>query len=640
MLPSVLLLALVSGALAAAAPPQSNQLGRRAAPDSPSGDYPPANVDCPSNRPTIRAADALSRAEVDWLKERRAKTVQPMIDLLRRSNIPGFDAADFITKHASNFSALPNIGIAMSGGGYRALMNGAGFIAAADNREAGSTGAGQIGGLLQSATYLSALSGGGWLVGSIFANNYTTVTRLRDGSQGSAVWNFSNTILGGPKESGSSLVATANYWSDIVKDIDDKRDAGYDVSLTDPWGRALSYQLINATQGGPAYTFSSISNDKHFASADTPFPIVVTVERAPGNNVIALNNSVVEFNPFEMGTFDPTFYGFAPTRYIGSQFNNGKVNDTGRCVRGADQLGFVLGTSSSLFNAALIELTKSNGQSPVPTIVLDLMKAILESISGQSNDVAVWEPNPFFNFHRGINGNANQQSLSLVDGGMALENLPLQPLIQPVRAVDVVFAVDSSADTEYTFPNGTALRATYERSRQGVANGTNFPAVPGANTFINLGLNKRPTFFGCDTSKFGGGHVPPLIVYVPNAPYTANSNISTFQMATEKEQKHQIIQNGWNVATMGNSTVQSDWPTCLACAILSRSLERTATVVPAACSSCFQRHCWNGTVDESTPAANSPTFIIAQAPKNAGVALVMSSIGVMIPTLAALVLAW
>lgn len=638
MLIPAYLLALTSGVLAVAGSPQPGQLAGRAAPDSPSGDYPPGAVDCPSTRPTIRAANSLSQPEVNWLKERRPKTVKPMIDLLKRCNIPNFDAEAFINKHASNFSVVPNIGIAISGGGYRALMNGAGFIAAADSREIGSMGAGQIGGLLQSATYVAALSGGGWLVGSIFGNNFTTVTKLRDGSAGSSVWKFSDTILGGPDKSGSSLLNTASYWSDLVSDVDDKRDAGYPVSLTDPWGRALSYQLINATEGGPAYTFSSIANDKQFASADTPFPIVVTVERAPGNDKLALNNSVVEFNPFEMGTFDPTFYGFAPTRYIGSNFDGGRIVSSGRCVRGLDQLGFVLGTSSSLFNYALLQLTGSSGESQVPSIVRNMVEKILETISGESNDVAVYEPNPFRGFHNSTNLNAKEKDLILVDGGMALENIALQPVIQPMRAVDVVFAVDSSADTDHYWPNGTALRATFERSKEAVANGTNFPAVPDANTFINLGLNRKPTFFGCNTKEFGSGHVPPLIVYIPNAPYTTESNFSTFQMATEYQQKFQVIQNGWNAATMGNNTIESDWTVCLACAVLSRSLERTGTAVPSACSTCFQRHCWNGTKDESTPGVQ-PTFIIGNGTAGATGHSAATSYGAPSVTLAVALLA-
>jgi lysophospholipase len=95
-------------------------------------------------------------------------------------NISGFDAASYMNGISNNVSSLPNIGIAVSRGGYRALQNGAGFLAAADNRTINSTNSGQIGGLLQATTYLSVLSGGGWLVGSMYANNFSSVPALRD----------------------------------------------------------------------------------------------------------------------------------------------------------------------------------------------------------------------------------------------------------------------------------------------------------------------------------------------------------------------------------------------------------------------------------------------------------------------------
>lgn len=126
----------------------------RARPNAPSGGYAPAQVPCPSDKPRIRSADTLSESETDWLKKRRPATVDPMIDFLKRANIIGFDAEAYIRKVAPDVKDLPNIGIAVSGGGYRALMNGAGFVSAADSRTPGSTGTGGIGGLLQSSTYL------------------------------------------------------------------------------------------------------------------------------------------------------------------------------------------------------------------------------------------------------------------------------------------------------------------------------------------------------------------------------------------------------------------------------------------------------------------------------------------------------
>ncbi|TGJ87776.1 hypothetical protein E0Z10_g898 [Xylaria hypoxylon] len=599
----------------------ARELLRRAAPNSPSGNYAPATVDCPPQKPTIRDAATLSPSEAEWLQKRRANTVDPMIAFFKLAGISDFDAASYVQSNSNNFSVVPNIGIAMSGGGYRALMNGAGFIAAADGRTPGSTTTGGIGNLLQASTYLSGLSGGGWLVGSIFANNFSTIPQLRDGEDGSALWQFSRNILKGPKDSGLSILNTAEYWNDIADQVNDKRDAGYAISLTDYWSRALSYQLINDRDGGPSYTFSSIADADQFIAADTPMPILVADERHPGETVVALNSTVFEFNPWETGSFDPTIFGFAPTKYVGSNFSNGAVPDDGHCVRGFDQFGYVMGTSSSLFNQILLQ---NISDSSLPNFITDAITSILQSIGEDDDDIAEWRPNPFYGYHPDTNGNADTELLTLVDGGEDLQNIPLHPLIQPVRAVDVIFAVDSSADTTYNFPNGTALRASYDRSLNAIGNGTKFPAVPDAETFINLKLNQKPTFFGCDTSEFTSGSdnditIPPLIVYVPLTPYTAYSNASTFNPSYTDEERNAFIENGFNVATMGNGTVDAQWPACAACAVLSRSLQRTGTTIPATCSSCFERYCWNGTTDSTPVGSYEPQPILGLTALSAGV---------------------
>lgn len=63
-----------------------------------------------------------------------------------------------------------------------------------------------------------------------------------------------------------------------------------------------------------------------------------------------------------------------------------------------------------------------------------------------------------------------------------------------------------------------------------------------------------------------------------------------------------MVENGYLVATMGNGTLDANWPACVGCAILSRSLERTKTKVPDICTKCFKEYCWNGTVKSETPA--------------------------------------
>ena len=90
-----------------------------------------------------------------------------MRDLLLQLNIGGFDVNKYFRDNAGNSSVLPNIALAFSGGGYRACLNGAGAVQAFDSREPIAK-AGKLGGLLQSSTYIAGLSGGGWLVGSIY----------------------------------------------------------------------------------------------------------------------------------------------------------------------------------------------------------------------------------------------------------------------------------------------------------------------------------------------------------------------------------------------------------------------------------------------------------------------------------------
>ena len=150
--------------------PELLSLSNRALPNAPSG-YTPEAGDCPVTRPRIRSAKGLSSNETSWLKSRRTQTVDPMRDLLGRLNISDFDARAYITNNAKNTTAMPNVAIAFSGGGYRAMLNGAGALLAFDDREANGTTAGHLGGLLQASTYVAGLSGGSWLVGSIFVSS-------------------------------------------------------------------------------------------------------------------------------------------------------------------------------------------------------------------------------------------------------------------------------------------------------------------------------------------------------------------------------------------------------------------------------------------------------------------------------------
>lgn len=333
-------------------------------------------------------------------------------------------------------------------------------------------------------------------------------------------------------------------------------------------------------------------------------PLIVADERRPNELVIPSNATIFEFNPWEFGTYDPTAYGYAPLQFIGSNFSGGVLPQGASCTVGFDNIGFVVGTSSSLFNQFYLQVNTTN----LGPRVQSAFSNLLSKWGGDNNDISLW-PNPFFGYNNDSNPNAQSTVLTLVDGGEDLQNIPFHPLLLSSRQVDVIFAVDSSADTDTRWPNGTPMVATYNRSLiQNDGNSSSFPAVPDQNTFLNLGLNSRPTFFGCNPGN-QSTHVP-LVIYLPNAPYTYYANVSTYDLNFNNSERNAIIRNGYNMVTRANSTLDTEWPSCVGCAILARSFNRTGTVPPDTCKQCFSRYCWSGDFNSTKPSTYEPTLLI------------------------------
>lgn len=65
-------------------------------------------------------------------------------------------------------------------------------------------------------------------------------------------------------------------------------------------GRTLSFQLINATDGGADYTWSSLALDQSFISGSSPMPLVVADGRAPGEQLIPGNTTIYGMWPTNM----------------------------------------------------------------------------------------------------------------------------------------------------------------------------------------------------------------------------------------------------------------------------------------------------------------------------------------------------
>ncbi|CCG83732.1 protein of unknown function [Taphrina deformans PYCC 5710] len=550
--------------------------------------YVPVNVTCPST--LIREANTISPDELTYLTSRAPQVQAALRTFLNSANITGLNVSSLF----ANQTTIPRAAFAASGGGLRAMTVGGSIFNALDSRSQ----VGTLGGILQGCQYMAGLSGGSWLIGSSAVNNFATIPQLV-----ASHWDIDN-VFSAPQ---GGIINTVEYYTDIVEQVQDKSDDFF-TSITDYWGRVISYHLLNNTNGDPSTQWSDIANTTSFVNHSMPFPLVVADGRAPGMAIATDNATVYEFNPFEFGSWDEQVYSFTPTRYLGSNLNNGQPVDGSTCVTGYDNAGFTMGTSSSLFNGALTSISGTSSG-----ILTSILTRVLTSIDRNDDDIAFY-PNPFRGLPNVAQNISNSGNLTLTDGW---------PLIQPERQVDVIFAVDASADTSYNWPNGSSLVQTYQRvtGAGGVQRSNksiSFPHIPDTQTFVNQGLNLRPTFFGCNgTNGTLAGTPPPLIIYIPNAPYSFYSNFTTYEGEYSNADINGILNNGLNIITGGNSTA---YTTCIACAMIQRGLERGNLTQPAACAQCFSEFCWDGTRNSTAPsnAKLAPALMGSQVIAGAG----------------------
>lgn len=542
--------------------------------------YAPSKVSCPSqSKSLVRRAHELSQRESEWVDERHKITNKKLQMYLERVGMQDLNVKEFLKD--TNL----NIGLAFSGGGYRAMLAGAGELAALDERTDNSMKPGGIGGILQSSTYIAGLSGGNWLVGSVALNNFSSVQDLQYDKN---TWDLTTSIYD-PK----FILANLNK---ITSDIQAKASAKFRTSATDLWSRQLSIGLIGLPNGGPELQFSDIREYDVFKSHLMPYPISVAVGREEGTKIISTNSTVFEMTPFELGSWDPSVFAFTDTKYLGTLVDNGIPINPENCVTGFDNAGFIMGTSSSLFNQFILRISETS----ISGVLLKILTSILEFMDSTNYDIAIYEPNPFSGLFNSAVGKSKY--LALVDGGEDNQNVPVSPLIQPVRQMDAIIAYDNSADID-NYPAGLSLAASYQRQFGVQSNHTMFPSVPDPYSFRALGLHLRPVFFGCYSSNFTGlktqlqseAEIPPLLVWNSNRHYSYASNVSTFKMAYSTEEVAGMIQNGYEVATRNNGTDDSEWGACIGCAIIQREVERRGIEQTEQCQRCFQKYCWDGT---------------------------------------------
>lgn len=512
--------------------------------------YAPEYVVCPVEV-LVRSADGISSAEATYTASRKAQADTALTSWLA-SALP-----DVAT------TSLPTLALATSGGSFRSFLVGAGVIQALDGRDSESN----VAGLYQALTYQSALSGGAWLLSALAAANWPTVSYLRD-----TVWETQ--LAGGILD--AALNSTLADFGQIVVDIDTKGARGFPVSLTDPWGRMLSYQMMAGGTGAMNVTMTDLTAYSNFTAHQVPFPIITgtQINHTNGECEPTAAEALYEFNPFEFGSWSDDISAFVQSEYLGSTVTAGLAT---KCAKGFDNIDFVLGTSSQLLGAYICEGIDVVDEY-FPTAVLD---AVTQYTNESSYGYSLI-PNPFHHFYSTTatqpSSVASQDLLYVVDGGESTNehNVPILPLLEPSRNVSVLLANDNSNDIN-GWPSGISLVAAYNASQASARLAGRFPQVPAAGAFST----QDAQFFGCDEPA------AVTVVYLPNADWTYASNTSTSQLEYTSAETVSMIANGNEIASQGDD---SAWATCLGCAIMLK--EVGSANLPEGCDACLSEYCW------------------------------------------------
>ncbi|KAH7230505.1 acyl transferase/acyl hydrolase/lysophospholipase [Fusarium redolens] len=571
--------------------------------------YAPVYTTCPSSLKVRKASDGLSDEESSW-REQRAKRIIPNLeDYLKLANITGFNVSNYIDKLKSD--DVPIVGLSVSGGGTQSGLGGLGVWQAFDARSDAARAA-RTGGLTQLLSYITGLSGGGAVTVSLLAaNNFTTTDGVKKAS------NFSLDYSSGPDGNQTEFFTT------IFENMGAKDESGFPVSVADTfgqfWGTWLPEDKVYSNYSDIA------SKNTAFTLGDAPMPIVCFAEVIPGkspeigklmypgfNKSERFNFTAYEVTPFEFGSWvGGRVQAFIQTKFLGTSMSAGKPQNKSECVEGFDKLTLMQGTTANAFTAWFIDsfygipvfakrwlekrqkVNPDINDIPIPEDQYDNPLVQLANMTAEYFDLTfnetLWAtyPNPFEDYNEDMKG---VSELLLVDGSLTLESNPLRPLIIPDRKLDLIIVYEASSDAPNSWVNGTNLINTALTASQG---NIPFPKIPDVNTIVAQNLSFQPTFFGCNASSS-----TPLLLWLPNAPWTGYTNYSYTQTQFTSNQVDIALENAFQVATYGNGSVDENWPACLACAAIKGSLRRLDIEMPKQCEECFERHCWNGTTSD------------------------------------------
>jgi len=272
---------------------------------------------------------------------------------------------------------VPTIAVAGSGGGYRAMLGFLGFLHGAEDT-----------GLLDTISYMSALSGSTWTLGPWISSGWT-IEEFRKRLT-SKISNDLFNIKPSVSTFAYNLLMRLSYNQPI---------GGVNV-----YGRILAYNLLKDLPGGPFEVYLHDQQER-IAQGDYPFPIYTAI-------ATKLPYEWVEFTPYEMG--GDYFGGYIPIADFGAPFLNGK-----RAYHTPPySLAFILGICGSAFSVPLKRML-TEVENGIPLAPLrNVLKTGAEEFTIGNYRISTAQ---VFNWTWGMRPlpRAEQKIIKLIDGGIS-----------------------------------------------------------------------------------------------------------------------------------------------------------------------------------------------------------------------------
>lgn len=444
-----------------------------------------------------------------------------------------------------------------------------------------------IAGLLQSMTYVLGTSGGAWLVGSVAGWDNQPVSDIANWQWKGALADniLSNHRRADPQLQGKRM----EIFKQVLEDVGKKHHVVW-TQRPDYWSRLLGYQLLPGERGGRGITMSGLLGLPSFQRAMAPIPILTALGANFGMQGEIFPNStspIIEFTPFETGVWNRQVAAFIPTEYLGSMRQALTLVDDYICMRGLDNLAYIIGTTSSQLNHDADPQWRDQPHLGLPA-ALDSMIPRQARKDAEAN-FALW-PNPFYRYDSLTATALDKMSdwysageLRLVDGSESSHGIVLEPLLEPARNVSVIFVSDTSAGMDSDgFPDGGELAAVHRRvlktERPELI--ARMPNVISTRQLRSTN-NSRAKFFGC------GEPDAVTIIYLPFASWAINitSAPPDEKLVWAPQEVDAMLENGRQVATQGDDDL---FQYCIACAMM----EKQSGQLPDNCDACFDKYCY------------------------------------------------